>query len=42
MKKDFVFVLVPVIDNLPDDSEWDQVERSFAHAALKKLPPPEE
>ena len=36
-------VLIPVIDELPDDPEWDKVENAFGRAAYKKLrqrPPP--
>lgn len=35
-------VLIPVIEHLPDDPEWDQVEGAFARAAYRKLPPPPE
>jgi hypothetical protein len=30
-------VLIPVIDNLPDDPEWDKVENAFGRAAFAKL-----
>lgn len=35
-------VAIPVIDRLPDDPEWDKVERAFCRAATDSLPPPED
>jgi hypothetical protein len=30
-------VLFPVVDRLPDDPEWDKVERACADAAIESL-----
>jgi hypothetical protein len=40
--KEFKKVFFPVIEDLPDDPEWEKVERAFGEAAYKKLRPPEE
>lgn len=34
----FKRVLIPVVDKLPDDPEWDKVEKAFV--AAQHLPPP--
>jgi hypothetical protein len=41
-ERNFKTVLIPVIDALPRDPEWDQVEKAFGEAMWKKLPPPED
>lgn len=35
-------LLIPVVERLPDDPEWDKVENAFGRAAYEKLPPPPE
>jgi DNA-binding transcriptional regulator/RsmH inhibitor MraZ len=35
-------LLIPVIERLPDDPEWDKVENALGRAAYGKLPPPPE
>ena len=40
-ERKFKRVLIPVLDDLPDDPEWDKVEKAFGEAAWRKLPPPE-
>ena len=35
-------VLIPVIDRLPDDPEWEKVENAFGSAVYKKLRPPKD
>src|SRR5258706_5195319 len=43
-QKEFRRVLIPIIERLPEDPEWDKVEATFAGSAYKKLKqsPPEE
>ena len=38
----FKMVVLPVIDRLPDDPEWEKTELAFAKHAARKLPPFEE
>ncbi len=40
-KKNFKLVLIPVIDKLTDDPEWQKVESRLARYAASKLPPPD-
>lgn len=35
-------VLIPVIDHLPDDPEWDETEAKLGHHLSARLPEPEE
>ncbi len=39
-EKTFKMVLIPVIDKLSHDPEWDKVEDALGWDAQKKLPPP--
>jgi hypothetical protein len=39
--KKFKRVIIPVIDDLPADKEWEKVEKAFAKAACRNLPEPE-
>ena len=38
----YKIVLIPAVQKLPDDPEWDNLEVHFARAAAKKLPAPED
>ena len=40
--RDFKMVMIPVIDRLPDDPEWEKKELELAKYAATKLPPFEE
>jgi hypothetical protein len=40
--KEFQVVVLPVVDHLPADPEWEKVEEAFARHASKNLPEPEE
>jgi hypothetical protein len=40
--KDFKVVVLPVVNHLPDDPEWEKVEEAFARHASKNLPEPGE
>ena len=35
-------VLIPAIDRLPDDSEWDEIETKLGRHISARLPEPEE
>ena len=39
--KKFKRVIIPLIDDLPTDKEWEKVEKAFAKAACRNLPEPE-
>jgi len=39
--KKFKSVIIPVIEDLPADKEWEKVEKAFAKAACRNLPEPE-
>jgi hypothetical protein len=41
-QRGFKIVLIPAIDRLPIDPAWEKVEATFARAAVKHLPKPEE
>ena len=36
--KEFKVVVLPVVERLPDDPEWEKVEEAFARHASKNLP----
>jgi hypothetical protein len=36
--KKFKWFIIPVIDDLPADKEWEKVEKAFAKAACRNLP----
>jgi hypothetical protein len=38
----FKSITLPIVENLPNDPEWDKVELGLAKAASKRLPEPEE
>jgi len=40
--KGYKMVMIPVIDHLPDDPEWEKVEHAFTRRASKTLTEPEE
>lgn len=40
--REFKVVVIPVIERLPDDPEWENVEEAFARHASKNRPEPEE
>ncbi|MEI6783017.1 MAG: hypothetical protein WCQ21_19080, partial [Verrucomicrobiota bacterium] len=40
--KDYKMILIPVIDRLPDDPEWDKVEAAFVRHAASTVSEPEE
>jgi hypothetical protein len=40
--KDYKMVMIPVIDRLPDDPDWEKKELDLARYAATKLPPFEE
>jgi hypothetical protein len=40
-RKNFKVVLIPVVDRLPDDPEWERLEESAARYSATKLPPPD-
>ena len=42
LSREFKVVVIPVIERLPDDPEWEKVEEAFARHASKNLPEPEE
>lgn len=35
-------VLIPTIDHLPDDAEWDEIEGKLGRKIAARLPEPEE
>ena len=39
--QNFKLVLIPVIDKLPDDPEWEKKEAALARYAASQLPEPE-
>ena len=40
--KDYKMVMIPVIDRLPDDPEWEKVEHAFTRHASKTVSEPAE
>ena len=40
--RDFKMVMIPVIDRLPDDPEWEKAEAAFARHASKTAIEPKE
>jgi hypothetical protein len=40
--RDFKMVMIPVIDRLPHDSQWDKTEAAFARHASKTAIEPKE
>jgi len=40
--RNFKMVLIPVVDRLPDDPDWEKKELELAKYAATKLPPFEE
>jgi hypothetical protein len=40
--RDFKLVMIPLIDRLPDDPEWERTELAIAQHCAKNLPPFEE
>jgi hypothetical protein len=40
--KDFVILAIPSVERLPDDPEWDKVERAFGQRAGRSIPEPKE
>ena len=40
--KDYKTVVIPVIDRLPDDPDWEKVEHAFTRRASKTISEPEE
>jgi hypothetical protein len=40
--KDVIILAIPAVDRLPDDPEWDKVEKAFAQHAGRSIPEPTE